>query len=92
MESGSDPVLWHCFGLTHVVRPEDFPVMPVESTGFTLKPSGFFRRNPGIDVPYQANRASRLCCHDTAANGHNNINGHANGHAAGHVNRDADAD
>ncbi|KAA6416614.1 MAG: Cu2+-containing amine oxidase [Trebouxia sp. A1-2] len=89
VESGSDPVLWHCFGLTHIVRPEDFPVMPVESTGFTLKPSGFFRGNPGIDVPYQVNRASRLCCHDKATNGHSNINGHANGHASGHVNADA---
>jgi len=24
--------------------------MPVERTGFHLKPSGFFSRNPGIDV------------------------------------------
>jgi primary-amine oxidase len=24
--------------------------MPVERTGFHLKPSGFFRRSPGIDV------------------------------------------
>ncbi len=92
MESGSDPVLWHCFGLTHIVRPEDFPVMPVESTGFTLKPSGFSRGNPGIDVPYQADRASRLCCHDKATNGHSNINGHANGHASRRVNGDPDGD
>ena len=28
--SGHDPVVWYCFGITHVVRPEDFPVMPVE--------------------------------------------------------------
>jgi primary-amine oxidase len=25
--------------------------MPVERVGFTLKPSGFFDRNPGLDVP-----------------------------------------
>ncbi len=29
-------------GVTHIVRPEDFPVMPVEHVGFTLKPFGFF--------------------------------------------------
>jgi primary-amine oxidase len=33
-----------------VARPEDWPVMPVEYTGFTLKPAGFFERNPAIDV------------------------------------------
>jgi Cu2+-containing amine oxidase len=30
---GSDPVVWLAFGVTHVVRVEDFPVMPVETTG-----------------------------------------------------------
>ena len=74
VRSGSDPVLWHCFGLTHIVRPEDFPVMPVESAGFTLKPVGFFRGNPAIDIPYQANAASKLCC--------GSANGLANGSAA----------
>ncbi len=27
---GADPVIWYAFGVTHVVRPEDFPVMPCE--------------------------------------------------------------
>ena len=66
LEPDIDLVLWHCFGVTHIVRPEDFPVMPVESTGFTLKPVGFFRGNPATDVPYQANRSSKLCCSDDA--------------------------
>lgn len=44
-------VLWHSFGTTHFVRPEDWPVMPVERVGFELKPFGFFRRNPALDVP-----------------------------------------
>ena len=44
-------VLWHSFGTTHFVRPEDWPVMPVEYVGFSLKPFGFFRRNPALDVP-----------------------------------------
>jgi primary-amine oxidase len=48
---GADIVLWHTFGPTHVPRPEDWPVMPVARCGFSLKPSGFFGRNPALDVP-----------------------------------------
>jgi primary-amine oxidase len=47
----TDVVLWHTFGVTHVARPEDWPVMPVEYAGFMLKPDGFFDRNPALDVP-----------------------------------------
>ncbi len=46
-----DVVLWYTFGVTHVPRPEDWPVMPVEYTGFLLSPVGFFDRNPALDVP-----------------------------------------
>ena len=46
----TDVVVWHTFGSTHVVRPEDFPVMPVEVTGFTLRPHGFFDENPALDI------------------------------------------
>ena len=52
-------MLWHTFGVTHVPRPEDWPVMPVEYTGFTLIPFGFFDRNPALDVP-----PSAAHCHD----------------------------
>lgn len=48
---GQDVVLWHTFGLTHMPRPEDWPVMPVDRTGFVLRPVGFFDRNPTLDVP-----------------------------------------
>ncbi|HTF52430.1 MAG TPA: primary-amine oxidase [Pseudonocardia sp.] len=48
---GEDIVVWHTFGPTHFPRPEDWPVMPVDHAGFTLKPSGFFDRNPTLDVP-----------------------------------------
>jgi primary-amine oxidase len=47
----TDIVVWYTFGVTHLVRPEDFPVMPVEYTGFALLPFGFFDRNPALDVP-----------------------------------------
>jgi primary-amine oxidase len=49
--TGTDVVLWYTFGVTHFVRPEDWPVMPVEYTGFLLQPFGFFDRNPALDVP-----------------------------------------
>src|SRR6266702_348414 len=48
---GEDIVVWHTFGPTHVPRPEDWPVMPVARCGFVLKPTGFFDRNPTLDVP-----------------------------------------
>jgi primary-amine oxidase len=47
----TDVVLWYVFGLHHVTRPEDWPVMPVDVVSFWLKPFGFFDRNPALDVP-----------------------------------------
>jgi primary-amine oxidase len=47
----TDVVLWHTIGSTHLPRPEDWPVMPVDRLGFMLKPDGFFDRNPALDVP-----------------------------------------
>lgn len=46
-----DIVLWHCFGLTHTPRLEDFPVQPVVRCGFKLVPDGFFDWNPTLDIP-----------------------------------------
>ena len=48
---GEDLVLWHTFGLTHIPRPEDWPIMPVDYAGFWLKPYGFLDVNPAMDVP-----------------------------------------
>jgi len=48
---GADVVVWHTFGVVHFPRPEDWPVMPVDTCGFTLRPVGFFDRNPTLDVP-----------------------------------------
>jgi primary-amine oxidase len=56
----TDVVLWYTFGAHHVVRPEDWPVMPVVTIGFMLKPAGFFDRNPGLDVPRPM--AHGQCC------------------------------
>ncbi|MUO80895.1 primary-amine oxidase [Agrobacterium vitis] len=54
----TDIVLWHVFGLHHPVRVEDFPVQPCVFTGFKLMPSGFFDRNPAINLPPVVNTAS----------------------------------
>ncbi|MCE3554418.1 primary-amine oxidase [Pseudonocardia sp. RS11V-5] len=62
---GEDIVVWHTFGLTHFPRPEDWPIMPVDYSGFTLKPSGFFDRNPALDVPASTNAH----CHGGKENG-----------------------
>jgi primary-amine oxidase len=47
----ADVVLWYVFGINHITRPEDWPVMPVDVVSFWLKPTGFFDRNPALDVP-----------------------------------------
>jgi primary-amine oxidase len=58
----TDVVLWYVFGLHHITRPEDWPVMPVDVVSFWLKPYGFFDRNPSLDVepspPSECHRSS----------------------------------
>ena len=61
-----DVVLWYTVGVTHFVRPEDWPIMPMTKAGFSLQPVGFFDRNPTLDIP----PPRRTCCHsDKAARG-----------------------
>ena len=47
----TDVVVWYTLGAHHVVRPEEWPVMPVNYVGFHLKLDGFFDGNPALDVP-----------------------------------------
>ena len=61
----TDVVVWYTFGAHHVVRPEDWPVMPVSYIGFVLKPTGFFDRNPALDVPRPASHDG--CGHGTTS-------------------------
>ncbi|OZC73263.1 tyramine oxidase [Rhodococcus sp. 06-418-5] len=46
----TDVVVWYTFGIHHITRPEDWPVMPADTVSFWLKPFGFFDRNPSLDV------------------------------------------
>jgi primary-amine oxidase len=47
----ADVVLWYTFGIHHIPRPEEWPIMSVDVVSFWLKPVGFFDRNPALDVP-----------------------------------------
>lgn len=55
-------VLWHSFGVAHIPRTEDFPVMPCETTGFAFKPDCFFLGNPGIDLPQDSAAINGSSC------------------------------
>jgi primary-amine oxidase len=49
--AGKDIVVWYTMGITHLPRPEDWPVMPVHEAGFKLIPTGYFSRNPALNLP-----------------------------------------
>ncbi|GAB3597732.1 primary-amine oxidase [Microbacterium tumbae] len=65
----ADIVLWHTFGLTHFPRVEDWPVMPVDTAGFVLKPHGFFGRNPALDIPESTSAHCAPGGHGSSAHG-----------------------
>ena len=57
--SECDLVTGLTFGLTHLPRPEDWPVMPVEYCGIHLIPVGFFDQNPTINLPPSCSSKSK---------------------------------
>ncbi|WP_293697791.1 primary-amine oxidase [uncultured Agrococcus sp.] len=63
---GEDIVLWHQFGPTHLPRTEDWPVMPVDYSGFWFKPHGFLDQNPTMNLPADARSSCSMtgdgCC------------------------------
>jgi primary-amine oxidase len=48
--ANTDVVLWYTFGMHHMVRAEEWPVMPVLWHEFTLRPFDFHDRNPSLDA------------------------------------------
>jgi primary-amine oxidase len=72
----ADVVLWYLFGIHHITRPEEWPVMPADTVSFWLKPFGFFDRNPTLDVAPP----------DACTPGHEGHEGHEGHHGhAGHA-------
>lgn len=57
-----DLVTWYSFGISHLVRPEDWPVMPVETVGFRLQPIGFFAGSAAMDVPPSIPKCHQGAC------------------------------
>ncbi|MER7250413.1 primary-amine oxidase [Kribbella sp. NPDC000426] len=60
----TDLVLWYVFGIHHITRVEDWPVMPADTIAFWLKPFGFFDQNPSIDVPPSMTADGEVCRHE----------------------------
>jgi primary-amine oxidase len=50
MIGNNDVVLWYVAGITHIVRPEEWPIMSVHRMGFSLMPFGFFSGNPTLGI------------------------------------------
>ena len=57
----TDVVLWYVFGIHHITRVEDWPIMPADIVSFWLKPFGFFDQNPSIDVPPSMKEDGETC-------------------------------
>lgn len=57
----TDVVLWYVFGIHHITRMEEWPIMSVDTVSFWLKPTGFFDRNPSIDAPPTVKGGGEAC-------------------------------
>lgn len=62
-----DLVVWYTFGMHHVVRLEDWPIMPRQNIGFMLEPHGFFDQNPTLNMPSSVTASAEApqCSHGT---------------------------
>jgi primary-amine oxidase len=47
---GKDLVVWYTMGITHVPRPEEWPIMTVHRGSFKIMSRGFFPQNPVLNV------------------------------------------
>ena len=58
----TDLVVWYTFGMHHVVRLEDWPVMPRQNIGFMIEPHGFFNQNPTLNAPQTQTTTNAAHC------------------------------
>lgn len=79
-------VLWPVLGVHHFPRPEQWPVMPVDTIGLRLEPDGFFDRNPALDVPPSApgHASGHSAGHCACGGGQGCDCGHGHGAEGGH--------
>ncbi|EIW52569.1 peroxisomal copper amine oxidase [Trametes versicolor FP-101664 SS1] len=54
-----DLLVYITMGITHIPRPEDWPVMPAEHLRLVFRPTNFFTANPSMDVPGANDSKSR---------------------------------
>lgn len=47
---GQDLVVWYTMGITHIPRPEEWPIMTVHRGSFKIMSRGFFKENPVLNV------------------------------------------
>jgi primary-amine oxidase len=45
-----DIVVWYSLGQTHLVRPEDYPLISNMKISVVFRPDGFFERNPALGL------------------------------------------
>ena len=50
--SEADLVAWYTMGFRHVTRPEDWPILSTVWQKVTIRPFGFFDRNPSLDLTH----------------------------------------
>ncbi|KAF8899406.1 peroxisomal copper amine oxidase [Infundibulicybe gibba] len=65
-----DILVYLTVGTTHIPRPEDWPVMPVEHLSVTFRPQSFFKLNPSMDVPGVRDQHSVPAFPANEGNGH----------------------
>ncbi len=63
----ADVVLWYVFGIHHVPRPEEWPVMRPTPSRSGSSPVGFFDRNPALDVAPTSGHGAH--CHHALSRG-----------------------
>jgi primary-amine oxidase len=86
LDEKGDPVLWVQFGINHIPRVEDFPVMPAEMIRVMFRPVNFFDKNPALDVPPSTQDANQSVALNQAMEGMNlgGLNGELSACCASH--------